>query len=70
MVQTEIQRHVVQSSPFWQFLAPIIIPAIFKTAENGARILIMGGLTTEEQHVSALQNACTESQQHRTPYMN
>ncbi|KAK8092022.1 NAD(P)-binding protein [Apiospora hydei] len=50
MVKTEIQRHVLENSPFLQFLAPIIIPAIFKTSENGARILIMGGLTTEEEH--------------------
>ncbi|KAK8076520.1 hypothetical protein PG994_003792 [Apiospora phragmitis] len=50
MVKTEIQRHVVESSSFLQFLAPIIIPAVFKTSENGARILIMGGLTTEEEH--------------------
>ncbi|KAK7937972.1 uncharacterized protein PG986_014840 [Apiospora aurea] len=50
MAKTEIQRHVLEGSPFLQFLAPIIIPAIFKTSENGVRVLIMGGLTTEEEH--------------------
>lgn len=52
MVKTEIQRHILEHSPVLQFLGDIFVSAVFKTSENGARILIMGGLTTEEEHVS------------------
>lgn len=52
MVKTEIQRHVLEHSPALQFLGDIFVSAVFKTPENGARILIMGGLTTEEENVS------------------
>ncbi|KAK6822724.1 hypothetical protein PG987_014269 [Apiospora arundinis] len=62
MVQTEIQRHVLEASPLLQFIAPIIVPAIFKTAENGARILIMGGLTTEEEHGHRLSRIMSQKE--------
>ncbi|KAK8848933.1 NAD(P)-binding protein [Apiospora arundinis] len=62
MVQTEIQRHVLEASPLLQFIAPIIVPAIFKTAENGARILIMGGLTTEEEHGHRLSRIMSQEE--------
>ncbi|KAK7918205.1 hypothetical protein PG985_010079 [Apiospora marii] len=52
MVKTEIQRHILENSPALEFLGDIFVSAVFKTSENGARILIMGGLTTEEEHVS------------------
>ncbi|KAK8022272.1 NAD(P)-binding protein [Apiospora rasikravindrae] len=67
MVKTEIQRHVLEDSPFLQFLAPTIIPTIFKTSENGARILIMGKLTTEEEHGHRLSRVVPQEEYRNMP---
>jgi hypothetical protein len=52
MVKTEIQRHVTAKSTFLRTIEPTVTSLLFKSPERGSRILINGGLTTEDQHVS------------------
>lgn len=51
IVKTDIQKHVIANSSFLRTINSIVTRLLFKTPDHGARILIQGGLTTEEQHV-------------------